>query len=303
MSRRADWSLPRIITNDQIDRHYDLVIFVPFTLWELPLLEQLSGLRSKADRIAVYFPEAWWVDALDPRVPYEPWHMVDDIFVAIQPSVEILAKALDRTVHYLPMAADVHAFRPRSLDEPRPIDVLNLGRRIPDLHEALLEWAYRTNHFYRYDTFSVARMDDPIRHRLDLGQLYQRSSIALCSYPKHDQPEVTQNRRIIPQRVWECLASGAVMIGMPPEEELQRTAVGEVVVQELPDDPAQGVVAIEKLLDGDNTNVRRRNLQLALRRHDWVHRWRSLLVTAGFEPPEQVEERIAGLSSIAESMG
>ena len=297
----AGHSLPQSPWIEPIGTQYDLAVFIPFTPWELPLLEEL-GVHRAANRVVVYLPELWPVDAADRRVALEPWHLVDDIFVAIHPSVEVLSNALNREVHYLPMAANVDTFRPRLFDDPRPIDVLNIGRRIPELHEALLEWAYDTHRFYVYDTFRVAKMDDPIRHRRDLGQRYQRSSVAICSYPKHDLPAITQGRRIIPQRVWEGLASGAVMIGMAPEEELQLRAVGALVVDDIPHDPLDGVAAIEKLVDSDTSETRHRNIQLALRRHDWVHRWKSMFDTLDLDAPRAVGARITALEKVADEL-
>jgi hypothetical protein len=282
--------------------HYDLAVFIPFTAWELPLLEDIRRLREVADRVVVYLPEVWPLVAGDPRLRFEPWHLVDDIFMGIHPSVAVMADNIDREVHHLPMAADVHTFRPRTLDDPRPIDVLNIGRRLADLHEELLKWAYRDHRFYRYDTFRAATVDDPIQHRRDLGQRYQRASVALCSYPKHDMPEETRGQRIIPQRLWEGLAGGTVMIGMPPEEELQRIAVGEVVVEQLPADPKEGVAAIEELVDGDTRWIRRRNLDLALRQHDWVHRWITVFETLGLDVPPDATQRVKELDAIADTL-
>lgn len=282
--------------------HYDLAVFVPFTAWELPLLEDIRRLREVADRVAVYLPEVWPPVAGDRRLRFEPWHLVDHIFVGIHPSVAVMAGNLDREVHHLPMAADVHSFRPRTLDDPRPIDVLNIGRRLGGLHEELLKWAYCQRRFYRYDTFKTATVDDPIQHRRDLGQRYQRTSVALCSYPKHDMPEESRGLRIIPQRLWEGLAGGTVMIGMPPEEELQRIAVGEVVVEQLPADPKAGVAAIEKLVDGDTRGIRQRNLDLALRHHDWVHRWITMFETLGLDVPHDATVRVKELNAIADAL-
>lgn len=282
--------------------HYDVAVFIPFTAWELPLLEEIGRLRDVAARVVVYLPEVWPMVAGDQRLRYEPWHLVDDIFVGIHPSIAVMAENLGREVRHLPMAADVHSFRPRTLDDPRPIDVLNIGRRIPGLHEELLKWADRTHRFYRYDTFRTASIDDPIQHRRDLGQWYQRASVALCSYPKHDRPEETRGLRVVPQRLWEGLAGGAVMIGMPPDEELQRIAVGEAVVEHLPADPEEGVAAIEKLVDGDTREIRRRNLDLALRRHDWVHRWITMFEALGSDVPPDAIQRAKELSGIADAL-
>ncbi len=295
-------SLPPSRRRVRIDGRYDVAVILPFTPWELPLLEELGGLHHVADRVVVWFPELWPSAAADQRLRHEPWHLVDDIFVSIHPAVRVLAEALGRPVHYLPMAADVPAFCPQSSCAERPIDVMNIGRRIPELHEALLDWARRTNHFYLYDTFTVAAMIDPLAHRRDLGQRYQRSAVSICSYPKHDLHQVTESRRIIPQRLWEGLAGGTTMIGMPPDEDLQRLAVGEVVVDLLPEDPHQGVAAIEKLLDSNANEIRRRNLELALRRHDWAHRWRQLFEVLELPVPLGTTERIADLARMADTL-
>lgn len=282
-------------------RTYDLAVVVALTPWDLTIIEAL-GLRARCDRIVAYFPEVWPSELHDPRLRHEPWHLIDDIFVAIHPTVADLAAMLDRDVHYLPMAADVSRFAPAGLAMPRPIDVLDIGRRLPHLHDALRGWAWTTGHYYVFDTFRIAELDDPLIHRAHLGQQYARTSVAMCNHAKHDLPAVTRGRRLIPQRLWEGLAGGAAMIGLAPEATLQHLAVGEVVVEDLPADIDDAVGRIAELVEGDADLVRRRNLDLALRRHDWSHRWSSMLATLGHEAPDALTARVAALTRQADEL-
>jgi hypothetical protein len=80
----------------------------------------------------------------------------DHIFLGQRHSVQEVARITGRPCTYLPLAVDVPRFTPASLDQPRPINVCNIGRRSQVTHQALLEEEERHQGFYYYDSMCSA---------------------------------------------------------------------------------------------------------------------------------------------------
>ena len=283
-------------------KRYDLAVFVAITVWDLPLLERVLDARRRADRVVVWFPEVWPLELADPRLALEPFALADDIFVGVADSAPILSGLLGRPVEYLPMGCDVMRFAALNPAEPRPIDVLGIGRRLPALHDALLDWAGKTGRHYVYDTISGGEVHDVAAHRENLAHSYRRSKLAITHFAKFDRPDEIGDQRENPGRLWEGLASGVVMAGMPPRPELQRRFPGAEVVVELPRDPHQAVEAIDQLVQEPHEDLRRGNVHLALDANDWGHRWRTVFETAGLPVPSGLQTRLDHLAALARGL-
>ena len=282
------------------DGPYDLAVAVLYSVWNLPLLEAIPGLRDSG-RIVGWFPEVW-PPQLDDRLALEPFAILDEIFVGEPRSAALLERLLQRPVHVLPVATDVEVFSDggRVLDRierQRPIDVCNIGRRDPALHLALAEWSARTDAYYVYDTTSGATVVDPAAHRMALAGQLRRTRVKIASHAKHDEPEVTGGVRWLPARVWDGLASGAVLAGFPPDPDAQRDLFGREVVHPLPEgDPAAAVATIAELTSGCAAAERRANVRTAMAGHDWSHRWVEVFRTCGLRPPPGVLQRAQRLT-------
>lgn len=284
----------------QLTGHYDLAVFLAHGTWDLPLIERLGPLRDRVDRVAIWFFETWPTRYGDGRLALEPFHAVDDIYVALWAAVEPLAEAIGRPVTYLPMATDTIRFGPEDPTAARPIDLIGIGRRRPEQHRAMLDWAARNDRFYLYDTTKVDRPGDYRHHRDNIGRWYASSRLAVCNYGKSDRPEITHDLRVIPGRLWESLASGAGLVGIPPDEERQRAVLGRTVVEPMPDDPGDLPGFLEELLARHGPAEAAANVRLAMTGHDWAHRWRELFRHLGLGCPPRLEERIADLERRAE---
>ncbi len=281
--------------------HYDVGVFVGFTNWDLPLLERLPEVRHACGHLLAWLPEVWASDLARREARYEAFGLLDSLHIGMDAASGILAGMTPTPVHYVPLAVDTTRFSPGGPEQPRPIDVLGIGRRDPDLHEHLLDWSRKTSRLYIYDTMSGATVPDQTEHRANLGDTYARTNVALTSYAKSNMPEVTRGERELPGRLWEALAAGAHMIGLPPDEDLQRRVIGETVVQEMPSDAAAAVEMIDQLVTGDYRARRVAHTQLALRQHDWAHRWAQIFRLAGIQIPRGIETRIENLSARADS--
>lgn len=282
--------------------HYDLAVFVGFTIWDLPLLERMTAVRNRADRVVAWFPEAWVSEFDDERARYESFGVLDAMFVGMSTAAEELTALAPCPVHHLPPAVDVQRFAALAPNEPRPIDVLGIGRRDPRLHRALLDWSRKSNKLYVYDTISGASVADADAHRGNLGDTYRRTNVAITNFAKYDLPEVTSGDREIPGRLWEGLASGALMVGLAPDEDLQHRLVGTTVVTDIPLSPPEAVELIHELTVTDQGPTRRAQVQLALRHHDWAHRWSSVFEQSRLDSPPALQARIERLDAMAASL-
>lgn len=288
------------VSDSPLRSRYDLAVFVAVTVWDLPLLERVLDARRRADRVVVWFPEVWPLELADPRLALEPFALADDVFVGVADAAPILADLLGRPVHYLPMAADAMRFAPSTPAEPRPIDVLGIGRRLPALHDALLDWAAKSGRHYLYDTISGGQVHDVAAHRENLAATYRRSKVAITHFAKFDRPDEIGDQRENPGRLWEGLASGTVMAGMPPRPELQHRFPGAEVVIELPRDPHEAVAAIDELIQQPHEDRRRHHVHLALTANDWGHRWSTVFESAGLPAPSGLRTRLDHLAALAQ---
>lgn len=298
---RAPWVFPGG-SGGSPGRRYDVAVFIALTVWDLPIVERMAALRRQVDRIVVWVPELWSSELDDPRMAHQPFDLADTIFVGMAAGAERLGALLGRPVHHLPMAVDVTRFAALPPDGPRPIDVLGIGRRHPELHQALLDWSRKTQRLYLYDTISGSAVADPEAHRGNLGDQYRRTKVAITNYAKWDLPEVIGAEREVPGRLWEGLASGTTMMGQPPDPALQTALLGQPLVRPLPEDPAAAVEAIDEAVNAPLGAERRLAVQTALRGHDWSHRWAALLEHTDLAVPPGLTARIERLATQADSV-
>src|SRR5207248_4288889 len=123
---------------------------------------------------------------------------------------------------------DVLRFAPASPDDPRPIEVCNIGRRSPVTHHALLEHTDRRRTFYYYDTVAASgldlkhrtfRVDSPHEHRRMLATILRHSQYFIANRSYVNRPEFTAGREEISSRFYEGAAAGTVMMGEAPRAE------------------------------------------------------------------------------------
>ncbi|MGH1489324.1 MAG: hypothetical protein ACRBK7_08030 [Acidimicrobiales bacterium] len=279
------------------------VFFLAHGPWDLPLLEQLKSLRGSGAIISMWMPEVWPVELGDHRLAFESYSMVDHIFVGIDEAVEPLRHiAPNSQVRVLPPAVDVERFRPTVVGLERGISILGIGRRDPAQHEELLDWASSRGKLYVYDT-TKSRAIDWREHRQALANWYQHSDIAICNYAKMGADAETGGLRVLPGRLFEGLAAGAIMVGIPPDIAIQHRVLGTDVVEPLDESDGALAAMLDRLIDSDAAlAIRARNIALACRGHDWGHRWQSMFNVLGIEIPCGLKSRLEGLSKAADEV-
>lgn len=253
---------------------------------------------------AAYIEEMWVKN-----VPLQPdvrrfLAEFDHVFVGCEGTVESLGEHLQTPVSYLPPSVDMDRFAA----DPWPataIDVYAMGRRHPQLHDALQRWADADQHrFYLYDTFSGnVPIADHAQHRRKLADIIRRSRFFLANEAKVDEPNHTGHQSEVGYRFFEGAAAGAVMVGLsitaPAFERLFGWDEPVVTVDPSGDDIAERLKELDQDA-GRRDAIRRRNAAGSLRTHDVAHRWRQVLDTLGLEVPAGVTERIDRLADRAD---
>ena len=292
-----------------LERDFELFFPVFSHTFELYSLASIPNWRQRCRKAACFITEVG--SDLLPEYLLELLSAFDHIFLGSHHSVQDMARITGRPCTYLPLAVDVPRFTPASLDQPRPIDFCNIGRRSPVTHQALLEEAERQQSFYYYDTVAASgadlkqrtfRVDSPHEHRGMLATILKHSCYYIANRSYVNQPEFTAGRDEISARFYEGAAAGTVMIGEAPRtEEFKRQFDWPDALIHVPfDSPDIGRILAE--LNGDPERlrtVRRNNAREAALRHDWLHRIRVVFNVLGLLPTEEMRARGQRLDQIA----
>lgn len=292
-----------------LERDFELFFPIFSHTYELYSLAMIPNWRQRCRKAACFITEVW-SDML-PGYLLELLSTFDHIFLGFRHSVQDVARITGRPCTYLPLAVDVPRFTPASSDQPRPIDVCNIGRRSPVTHQALLKEAERKQSFYYYDTVAASgsdlkqrtfRVDSPDEHRRMLATVLKHSCYYIANRSYVNQPEFTAGRDEISARFYEGAAAGTVMIGEAPRtEEFKRQFDWPDAVIHVPfDSPDIGRILAD--LNGDRERLRaarRNNVRQAALRHDWLHRIRVVFDALGLAPSEEMRARAQRLDQIA----
>jgi hypothetical protein len=292
-----------------LERDFELFFPVFSNAYELYSLAMIPNWRRRCRKAACYITEVW-SDVL-PEYLLELLSAFDHIFVGFQHSIQDVVRVTGRPCTYLPLAVDVPRFAPGSLDQPRPIDICNIGRRSPVTHQALLEEAERQQSFYYYDTVAASgddlknrtfRVDSPHEHRRILATILKHSRYYVANRSYVNRPEFTQGREEISARFYEGAAAGTVMIGEEPRaEEFERQFDWPDAVIHVPfDSPDIGLILADLNADPERLRaVRRNGAREAALRHDWLHRIQVVFDVLGLTPTAGMRARAQQLERIA----
>jgi hypothetical protein len=292
-----------------LERDFELFFPVFSHAYELYSLATIPNWRQRCRKAACFISEVG--SDLLPEYLLELLSAFDHIFLGFRNNVQDVARITGRPCTYLPFAVDVLRFAPESLDQPRPINVCNIGRRSPVAHQALLEEAERQQCFYYYDTVAASgedlkgrtfRVDSPHEHRRMLATLLKRSCYFIANRSYINRPELTAGGDEISARFYEGAAAGTVMIGEAPRtEEFKRQFDWPDAIIRVPfDSPDIGRVLADLNRDSERLRaVRRNNVREAALRHDWLHRMLVVFDALGLAPTEAMRARARRLDQIA----
>ena len=303
---------PRPRSTVRLESDFDLFFPMFSHTQELYALATIPNWRQRCRKAACFITEVR--SDLLPEYLLELLSDFDHIFLGFRNNVKDVARITGRPCTYLPLAVDVPRFAPASLDQPRPIEVCNIGRRSAVTHRALLDEAERQQCFYYYDTVAASgedlkgrtfRVDSPHEHRRMLATILKHSRYYIANRSNINRPELTSDGDEISARFYEGAAAGTVMIGEPPRTEEFKLQFDwpDAVIHVRFDSPDIGRVLAD--LNGDPERlraVRRNNVREAALRHDWLHRMQVVFDALGLAPTEAMRARARRLDQIASQM-
>jgi hypothetical protein len=293
----------------ELTRDFELFFPVFSHSYELYSLAMIPNWRQRCRKAACFISEVW-SDML-PEYLFELLSDFDHVFIGHRHSVKDVARVTGRPTSYLPLAVDVLRFAPASRDQPRLIEVCNIGRRSLVTHQALLDDTERRQSFYYYDTVAASgadlkqrtfRVDSPHEHRRMLATLLRHSCYFIANRSQVNKPEFTAGRDEISSRFYEGAAAGTVMIGEAPltEEFKQQFDWPDAVIHVPFDSPDIGCILANLNAEPERLGaIRGNNVQEAAQRHDWLHRIQVVFDTLGLAPTEKMLARAKRLEQIA----
>jgi hypothetical protein len=257
--------------------HYDVCFLVAMAPYWIPSLRYVRNLRNIADRVIVYLFDSWLGDLPDLQADRDLWSLVDDVVVSFKHTADPYAAGLPCRVHYLPQAAETRWFAPR--DGDRPIDVLSLGRRLPEVHSQLLEISRRRDLFYHYKTHEAPQVMDFRENQEFIGRLGQLSHAHVSWSVNRTNPQRRDEGEAITARWFESAASGAVVIGAAPQtEEFARLfPYPDFVLTLDPEDPARTEEVVDRARSESRAAERRELAEYVRTTHTWDRRWREIV--------------------------
>ena len=311
VGRRIPVALNPGIQVTTVEKEYELFFTLCVFPSDLLYVNQLKNWRSKC-RVAVC-----WIDEMFPQdLKYYRWFnkiisKFDFIIFSCSNIIGVTQAAIDRPCHFLLPGVDALLFCPYPDPPERFIDVLSIGRRSQESHDALIRIARERRLFYYYDTISGngckygLTASDMEQHRMLLANLVKRSKYFLVNPGKFDLPGDIGGEEIIGARYFEGAASGAIMIGGKPKNpEFDKSFPWPNPVLQL----GSGPDAIEDLLDERLRSPERQeamrinNVFHSLREHDWAYRWEAILKMTGLEVSPLLAERKRRLEALAKTV-
>jgi hypothetical protein len=256
---------------------YDVCLLVAMAPYWVPSLRYIRNLRASAERIIVYLFDSWLSELPVLRADHRVWSLVDDLFVSFSHSLGAYSEQLDCRVHYLPQAIDARWFHPSRFE--RPIDVLSVGRRLPVVHERLLQIARRRDLFYYYQTHRAPMAID-LRESQELtGRLCQSSRVHVSWSVDRTSADRAGEGAAVTARWFESAACGAAVIGGAPHtEEFHRLFPYPGFVRELdPSAPETTEDVLDAALADDRAEERQALAEHVRCVHTWAVRWRQIV--------------------------
>jgi hypothetical protein len=287
-----------------LKQDYELLVVLCQQWYELLYLNAVQGWRDRCRTAICWLDEVYATDLPGSRYWLKALNQFDHILVPYKRTAEALQRLIDRPCHYVPRAVDTLRFSPFPSCPHRVIDVLSIGKRLPEIHAALLDMAKEDGLFYLHDTFTEGGnllMQDVAQHRTMFANMLKRSRFFMVAPGKVLDFHETQGQMEVGMRYYEGAAAGAVLLGQAPEGATFHSLFDwpQAIVPARTDgsdiaEAIRGLQAQPKLLH----EISARNVFHSAGRHDWLYRWRSMLELAGLPTSQRFSARQARLQAV-----
>jgi len=290
----------------RLTQDYDLFVHVCAEITDVLYVNAIEGWRDRCKTSVCWITEFW-----SHHFPLrENWLSIlskfDHIIISTDGSAKPLGERIQRPCHEIMAGVDTMRFSPYPNPTPRVIDVLSIGRRWEGIHRSLLKMAAEKRIFYLHDTLdNVANCTtiDYSQHRDHYSNVAKRSRIFMVAEGKVTSPEETGGQACIGLRYFEGLAAGSVLVGQAPDcESFRKHFDWAQAVIKIQPDGSDTIEVISRLLSEPKQlqEISCQNVEEALRRHDWVYRWKEILSIAGLGPTPAMAAREKGLRELAD---
>ena len=290
-----------------LDHEYDLLFAVLDNPWQMHLLQSIKGWQDRCRHKACFIVEMWQPDLSNWRLLEEPFQNFDHIFLGVNHCKQQLAQLVKRPCTYIPLGVDTLRFCPYPLPARRAIDVCNIGRRYPQIHDPLFKFSQTENFFYYYDTLKNQKLEieNYLEHRCLLAKLLQCSRYTINYRAKFNAPDETGGAEEIGARFFESAAAGTVMLGKPPKgDNFPKCFDWKDAIIEV-DPNRENIIDAIAYLDAEPerlAQISRNNIANSLLKNDWVYRWRDILAVFNLEPTPAMLERETYLKKLSQSI-
>jgi hypothetical protein len=288
-----------------VEHNYDLFMFMCQFPLELTVLNRIHGWRKRCGLAVAYLLETWPERFPHQRAELKLLDHFDHVFVLNAECIPALQQYTRTPVSFLATACDTLLASPWPELPDRHIDVLSIGRRMPSLHEKLVELSSHDGRFlYVHDVVRGGSVTNWHEHRLQSAKLIKRSKYFIAYDFSIDTTGVFKGvrKQALATRYFEGAAGGAVLLGSRQScPQFAEYFDWPDAVIPLPPD-IDDVGAFLSSLDAQRTRmeqIRSNNMIQSLRRHDWAHRWLQVLDVLGLEHPPMLAHRINRLNSLA----
>jgi Glycosyl transferases group 1 len=289
-------------------KDYELGFFMCQFTRDIAAVERIRHWRERTQHAVAFVLESWSGELSRYRATLRLLDKFDHVFVLNASAVAELRRYTSTPVSYLPTATDCIAACPYPRSPARVVDVLSLGRRLPFVHEALLELAHETGLFYQFDLWRNLKAWDWGEIRAANADLIKRSRYFIAWDPSRfnsSKTSVIRDDRVISTRYFEAAAGGAIILGSHPDcpefDQLFDWPDAVVEISVYGEDVRQRIAELDADVDRCAT-VRTHNIVNSLRRHDWAYRWETVLDRFGLAPTSQHEARKAELERRARAI-
>ncbi|SEM16796.1 Glycosyl transferases group 1 [Pseudoxanthomonas sp. GM95] len=288
-----------------IARDYDVFLFVCQFPLELTALQRMHGWRQRSEKAYAYMLEGW-----PERFPAQAQELrlldqFDHVFVLNAESIPALRKYTSTPISFLPSACDTLLACPYPANPQRSIDVLSLGRRMPELHTKLAALAAQDgNFFYVHDVLKAGAVTDWAEHRGQSAAMIKRAKYFVAYDFTVDTTGIFKGVRknALATRYFEGTAGGSIVLGSRQQcvEFAEHFDWEDAVIEMPPNTPDVGAFLADLSNQRERLELARAtNVSQALRRHDWAHRWAQLLDMVGLPRSPRLQQRIDRLTNMA----
>jgi hypothetical protein len=284
---------------------YDILFTICGYPQDLIMFNAVSNLRDVCRVSVCLLDELWINEMIKHRHFLRILSKFDVVMLYYSQTVKPLSELIERRCVFLPPGVDAITFCPFPDPLERVIDVYSIGRRSEITHQRLLDMARESRLFYLHDSMGGNKAINSRQHRTLFANVAKRSRYFIVNPGKIDEPKLTGGQMETGNRYFEGAASGAIMIGERPNNEVFEELFGwPDAVTRLPYD-SRDIDVVMRDIDGDPEradSIRRSGVAQALKRHDWVYRWEAILDEVGLQPAQRALDRKDRLGELAETV-